>query len=473
MHKETNYAKKNYFEYGRTDINKLIPLILRKKQENLFQTKVHFKRFEEIIKETVLKEKYQKILIPIFEKHDKENLNNSLCKALSKSILSEIKNNKLLIDSKTNKPLEWLSTYSDKDKSARPLGLTMNLNTEDILSDKTGIADPRIKKLAGYRLAYVNKKKKEVDKLELSVPEKNKLKREIDALHLYSNAIYEVRIKNSDNKFEWIELKDFNWNDIEKIEYAKKETTQLIKNKLKEVNFDNLKENYFENPIFISQKPIVVKKVREKYWVKDLYEVTKGRYVDSSDMFMTYFFVNINKEKQNSKREIIFLKYIDAVSIINSEKPNQIDYKKLIEKEKTNSEFQNDVKYDLLFTLAKNDLVYLPDNKEEIENIDWNNIKSISSKLFIVKDMKPSLNKIDFQQFYKADAINISEADAKSLFNNIELKAQTEEIKYGIVDMMQNCIKVFTDKLGKKVVPYWEFPNGCWNKERAIELGLI
>ena len=39
--------------------------------------------------------------------------------------------------------------------------------------------------------------------------------------------------------------------------------------------------------------------------------------------------------------------------------------------------------------------------------------------------------------------------------------------------MWQRCIKVFTDKLGKKIVPYWKFPNGCWSKEKAEELGLI
>jgi hypothetical protein len=167
------------------------------------------------------------------------------------------------------------------------------------------------------------------------------------------------------------------------------------------------------------------------------------------------------------------LKYIDAVSIINSEKPTQIDYKKLIEKEKTNTELLNNVKYDLLFTLSKNDLVYLPDNNEDVERINWQNIRSIANKLFIVKDMNPSLSKIIFQQFYKADAINISEEGAKSLFKNPELKEQTEEIKYGVIEMMQTCIKVFTDKLGKKVVPYWEFSNGCWDKEKAKELGLI
>ena len=114
-----------------------------------------------------------------------------------------------------------------------------------------------------------------------------------------------------------------------------------------------------------------------------------------------------------------------------------------------------------------------PLRKEQIESIDWADTKSILPKLYIVKDMEASNKRIIFQQFYKADSITISEADAQSLFKNHELKKQIEEIKYGTVPMLQSCIKVFTDKLGKKIVPYWEFPNGCWSKEKALVLGLI
>ena len=136
----------------------------------------------------------------------------------------------------------------------------------------------------------------------------------------------------------------------------------------------------------------------------------------------------------------------------------------------------NEIKYDLVFTLAKNDLVYLPDRtltNEEIKEIDWENKQSILPFLYIVKDMEASNEKIVFQQLYKADSIKITETDSISLFNNSELKEQIEEIKYGTVSMLQRCIKVFTDRLGKKIVPYWEFPNGCWDKEKAFELGLI
>ncbi len=68
LHKETNYAKKNYFEGDKTPIKKLIPNLLKLKKENQYQSMVHFKKFDEIIRETVLKEKYRNILIPLFEK---------------------------------------------------------------------------------------------------------------------------------------------------------------------------------------------------------------------------------------------------------------------------------------------------------------------------------------------------------------------------------------------------------------------
>jgi CRISPR-associated endonuclease Csn1 len=483
LHKETNYAKKNYFTNEQTPINKLIPQLLKVKTENQNQIMVFPKSFETIIKETVLKEKYQNILIPLFSKYNEEKLNNSLCKEISKSILKEIETNKLLLNSETNQPLEWLSTYSDKDKSNRPNGLAMDLNKEKEIKD---IADPRIKRLAEYRLDYVNKKCAEIEKLDLDKKEKDKKKSEIKSTPLYSNAIYELRIKREDyderikaklNPCRWVELKDFDKKDFDKIEYAKKEITQRIKTKLKDVDFNELKLSYFTNPIFISNTPILVKKVRQmSYYQKSLYEITPKRYVQVEDTFMTYFFIDRNQTDGNPKREIIFLKFLDAARIITEKKPSQIDYKRLIEKEKSDEEIQKGIKYDLLFTLSKNDLVYLPENsltQEQQKEINWDDKQAILPFLYIVKDMNPSLNKITFQQIYKADAIQISEADAKSLFKNPELKAQKEEIKYGIAEMMQNCIKVFTSKLGKKVVPYWEFPNGCWNKEKARELGLI
>ena len=176
---------------------------------------------------------------------------------------------------------------------------------------------------------------------------------------------------------------------------------------------------------------------------------------------MLFRSVEKKENQKDAKRSIEFLKLLDAARIISFEKPDKIDYSKLISKPEC----------DLIFTLAKNDLVYIPNHQlthEQIEEIDWANKELIMKNLFIVKDMNPSRNEIVFQQFYKADSIKISEADSKSLFNNLELKAQVEGIKYGDTKMWQRCIKVFSDKLGKKIVPFWEFPNGCWDKSKEI-----
>jgi CRISPR/Cas system Type II protein with McrA/HNH and RuvC-like nuclease domain len=462
LHNETNYARKNYFEGDKTEITKLIPLIFKKKQENQSQAMVHLKSFVEIIKETVLKEKFQEILISLFEKYEELQLNDKSNRELSKEVLIEIKSRKLFFATTTNEPLTWLSTYSGKDKSSRPLGLSMNLNDP---KEVNSIADPRIRRLAGYRLRYVSEQKAAIDKLEKDTSEKNKLKREVEALKLYSNAIYEVRIKKNDNSFAWIELSNFNTTDFDKINYANSETTIRIKEILTKLNLSDLKRTYLPHPIFLSDRPIEVKKVRQKAFNNDLYEITKGRYVFSRDVFMSYFFTEENEKRKDAKRSIEFLKLLDAVRIVSFDKPVKINYSKLVSKPECK----------LIFTLAKNDLVYLPEYKltnEQIEEINWSNKQDIMPHLYIVKDMNPSRNEIVFQQFYKSDSIKISEASSKSLFKNPELKEQIEAIKYGDTKMWQHCIKVFTDKLGKKIVPYWEFPNGCWDKETAIKLEL-
>lgn len=471
LHKETNYAKKNYFvEGGRTFVNKLIPQILKDKKENQGQTRVFFKSIEEIIKETVLKKKYQDILIPLFSKYEHDTLDDEKCKTHSKAILKEIEENKLLINSQTKDSLQWLSTYSDKEHSSRPMGLSMDLNKADVIEK---IADPRIKRLALYRLKYVNKQKVAIDKLDIEKKDKDKLKRDVETLPLYSNAIYEVRVqldnhkdkmKRNEKAYKWVELIDFDWNDYDKIWYAKDETTKKIKEKLNERDFEALKQTYFTSPLFLSKTPIEVKKSSQLFSF-ELYEITKGRYVYASDVFMTYFFRDKNETTKDAKRSIAFLKLLDAARIASFEKPDKLDYSKFISKPES----------ELIFTLSKNDLVYLPVqnlSKEQMDEIDWTNMQSIMPLLHIVKDMNPSRNEIKFQQLYQADSIKITEADSRSLFNNLELKEQTETIKYGDTKTWQRCIKVFTDKLGKKVVPYWEFPNGCWDKEKAIELGL-
>ncbi len=485
LHKETNYAKRSYFNGGKTPVIKLIPNIFEAKFKNQSQTMVHWKTFSEIIRETVLKEKYQAILIPLFDQYEEIVLSRTLCKEYGSIVLNRIHTENLLVNSGTNQPLQWLSTYAEKDKSARPNGLSMDLNSK---KEVDSIADPRIKRIAGYRLNYVNERKAAIDKLEIDKKEKDAHKRKVEALPLYSNAIYEIRIRLNDKEYKWIELKDITQADVEKISYpeplnhvaGKVGNTERVKKILMEVGIEVAKHTYFDNPIFLSDNPIEVKKTRQlSYYQKSLYEITPKRYVQVEETFMTYFF----KEKKshsnlNISNPLIpkFLKFIDAVNIVNNEKPSAIRYKDLIQQEITNEELQNGVEYDLVFTLSKNDLVYLPDkvlSAEELEAIDWTDFATINKDIYIVKDMNQSQKKIVFQQQFKAESITISAVDASAIFGNEQLKEQVEEIKYGNIPMLQRCIKVFTDKLGKKIVPYWKFPNGCWDRQSARELGLI
>ena len=125
-------------------------------------------------------------------------------------------------------------------------------------------------------------------------------------------------------------------------------------------------------------------------------------------------------------------------------------------------------------------------------------------RIISVKDehirWKESLSKEELK--FQKDKINRKEAelkaDAKSLKEHkleIDKKEKTinkllkviefkqnedkpvapieETIQIKSYDEMQKIIKVFTNKLGKKIVPYWRFQNGCWNKEKAKELGII
>ncbi len=526
LHTETNYAKRNYYqgEKGKTDINNIIKELLIRKYDNQNQTMIGKRSFTILIKEYIFKEKYQKEVIPVFEMFDNLILNVKIEKKtdensisiLQKKILKHIEERKILFNHKENKPLEWLTVFAKKNASARPLGLEMNLNDAKILNDKTGISDPRIKRLASYRLNYINKKLEKVNAEKLDKKESDAKKSVIKATKLYSNSIYEVRIKKGENEFEWIELNNFTTNMFDKIKYAKPKTTNAVKEILKQIwkERNNSFGDYFANPIFLSKTPIPIKKVRQLAWVSDLFEIKPRKYVNASDTFMAYIFMpkkgngeienlveelKFAKKSNDSKklheivkkldifgykviekndkvnivitREIKILKFLEAVNIINLLKPNKIKYSELINNPDIN-------KYDLAFTIAKSDLVYLPDralSQEEIRAIDWKNFKEISNHLHIVKDINPSQPQsyFMFQKHTQSDEITFNETDAKNIFNNPELKAQTETEKYGNAFYRDNCIKVFTDKLGKIVVPYWVFPNGCWDKKKAKELGLI
>ncbi len=77
--------------------------------------------------------------------------------------------------------------------------------------------------------------------------------------------------------------------------------------------------------------------------------------------------------------------------------------------------------------------------------------------------------------------IDMREKEIKNLDNAIAFKPDGDKAAAPIVEsaelkndtVQQKLIKVFTDKLGKKIIPYWEFENGSWNKDDATRLKLI
>lgn len=475
LHLETNYAKRNYFEAGtQLSIDKIIETILSLKFENQNQTIVFPKTFETIIKEVVLKEKYQNVLISYFFEYEniriidkKTNIsiisnNHRSIKDLRELILDKISNDIVL--SKIDK----LSIYNLKQRSsARPMGLSMNLNDADVISK---IAEPRLKRLAIIRLTYIANKIKTIkEDKTIEKEEKDKLIRQLQQLPLYANGIYEVKIKN-DDIIEWIYLPNISLEQIEKIDYGKIDKSLQVKGLVREclrIHNNNPQEAFasiVEKPLFISRINIPVKKIRQKTYFQDLYEIKPKKYVYSSGMFQLYIFEH-NKDK-SMKRESRFLKFIDAIRLIDFNKPENIIFSEFLTHE-------NNSEYNLAFTLQGNDLIYLPKENESIESIDFKNISEISERLYIVKEINPSLKNIALQKHTSADSISLNKGDIEQIGLSIEAKDINEIIKISSTSFIQNCIKVFTNNLGKKVIPYWEFKDGCWNKDDAKTNGLL
>ncbi len=478
LHKETNYAKKNYFENEILATEKLIKKLLDNKFDNQNQTMILPRSFTQLIKELVFKKPIQDELIPLFEPLDKINLNKNTAKkanectisVLEKILLKKRNDENLLFNKKENKQLEWVSIYSDNRASNRPNGFYIDLNSE---KEVNTIIEPRTRKIALYRLAYVKQKEDEINSQGLDKKDKDGKIRDIRAIKLYSNAIYEIRIRNSDGSFVWKEIKNITENDFQKICYPKDEQTKNIKQKFNAINLLEYKSSYIEKPIFTTNIPIEIKKARQKGWYqKGLYEIENGKFVYSEDS--SYFFVM--KEENSIKRNIIPLKFIDAVKILEYRKNTKftaIDLLPLHLKKSANEK--------LLFTLQRSDLVYIPDElpkgenytEQHLKEINWMDFKSILPRLYIVKDMNASGPGVAFTKFYTSDSIKLTEKNAKDFFKNPELKGDLiEEIKYGNQPMLQRCIKVFTNRLGTKIVPYWKFPNGIWDNAAAKNLGL-
>jgi CRISPR/Cas system Type II protein with McrA/HNH and RuvC-like nuclease domain len=115
--------------------------------------------------------------------------------------------------------------------------------------------------------------------------------------------------------------------------------------------------------------------------------------------------------------------------------------------------------------LSKEDLKFQKitiSNKEAEIKSENNLVKEHSKEIEnLKKEIKNLTEKIAFNS--KSDK-NGKVKEAGPIQESFERKSK---------DDIQKVIKVFTDKLGKKIIPYWEFENGCWDKESAKKIGLL
>jgi CRISPR-associated endonuclease Csn1 len=564
LHKETLIGKRKLYNGKLTPISEIIERIFAEKQ-NSNQT------FDEIIRNIVFKEKFQKLLISLFEKHSVITLKHEL----KAKIYEEI-------DISKADYFEGATTF-DLIPIKRGTESISKVNIDKVIDERT-------KRYLSYRNELIDSIDRELrdvtdDNKKKEIEKKKKLYNNFTYSPIYYNALYDVRMKD-DFPGRWQPLFKFNKSMIEHIEYVKYTKgkriinhlrTEQVKKTVSEYMYEFNSENILiEHPIIIGERRIEIKKATVKNTAGNnqtakkknddeqtedkkevLVEIRPKTFVVLEGKFRALITESNDEDKQ---RKVSFIDFKDA-----------LDYQRL-EKHFIKAEIKIPNKliplnHKFLFTLSKNDLVVIPENKNDSIN-DWNDTASYSNKLYRVLDFaeagyirfikhttsdsiqlkdkvdatglyielfkmnaqmekenieyakeenrvkeisilhsqwKASMNKEDLKFSKKT----IIEKDGEIKADMRELKRHKEEIKTLEKDIknlqnailfkstfdkkgnkkeanpisentapirkedIQKVIKVYIDKLGKKVVPYWEFPSGCWDKKKAKELGIL
>ena len=510
LHEDTFIGERKIYSSNTKTIEQIIDEIFEKRKKSSEQLKKVY-QFNELIKRIVFKKEYQDQLVYLFNLFKSENIHDSALK--EKVVKYLIEHKKYFFNYATLNEIRYVNRGTDKEGTI-----------DKVSTDK--IVDNRIKKIMEYREEFIGILEKNRKSLNINlVDEKRELELKIKNAKnylnfpIYYNAIYLVRIIDSNKQICWIKLHNLKNEDIDKIYYSKgnkadlkrtNEVKNLLKNKL--LFYQNNLEEVFFNPLFAESqknKKIPIKKISQFNKNNNaLYEIRPNTFVVLGNNFMTYVFEDANK-----KKVFKFLSFMNAITRKTENKtlknenlyPLELVEEGLIQK----------------FTLVKNELVVIPNSNEEI---DFNDFNQVSNRLYIVNSFSESDGFVLFEKHSAAFNIKLKQhIDSPKLileFENLKVnvdkeiqlenqklndfeisKTQRKEIENKIIslqklpdkflktisnkdgieentilkskDAMQSCIKVFTDKLGKKIVPYWEFKNGCWDKERAIELGLI
>ncbi|MFH1004959.1 MAG: type II CRISPR RNA-guided endonuclease Cas9 [Bacteroidota bacterium] len=510
IHDETLIGVRKFYDGSkRVSIEEIVDLIFEKRmyaRENLLPVK----SFEDLINTLVFKERFRELLLPIFKRFSNSNPKDT-----------QIKNEilKYIEDNKTNL-FEWAYLFKE---SAVKTG-TDKGGTIDKLLPKN-ILDDRIKRYLTYRKDFIEDLenelkllKKEKNKDDEIKEFENKIKKAKDYSNLYYNALYDVRTPSLNKK--WTPLYELKKENIDKIEYWVDFKTKLPKrtNQVRELvtnyfnKFEPTKENVLvNNPLKVGEKDIVIKKasVYSTTKLQNLYPIKPKTYVALGNNFMVYAFEDINKN-----RDWKLLSFMNALQLKLATK-NRIKNENLFPKELTPAGYYQ------IFTLTHSDIVFIPPSNIDVNDInklfeskEIGDRKIISDNLWIVKLFSDTINEksgkrtrtIEFSKLNTAQEIKIPITDIKTqtilnkeiinVIKNEKASKNLLEMKSKFVNakdakeknenafikeqkifreesLFQNCIKVYTNKLGTKVVPYTKFKNGIWNKEDAIKTGLL
>lgn len=522
LHKETLIGYRKFYNNSRqVPIEEIIEKIFEYRSKARVEIKPVLS-FEELIDRIVFKERFRKQLKEIFETHSADKKDDS-----------EIKNS-VLRGIARNKPFEWAYTFDVvATKTGTDKGGTIDkLSPDKITDERIGRYLRYRKRFIDVVDKYIKhlKKKKPLDDHKIKINEDllKKLKDYPDGYPIYYNAVYDVRVPS--DKRKWIPITKLNQKLFDRIEYHRNKKidskrTEKVKDKLLEYRGKlSWKEAFKPERVFITEPPIIgktgikIKKAsqKNKTTLETLYPIrpkTKT-YVELDGNFRVYVFENTNGE-----REWRLLSNMDAMLIKKENKANKTEklYPSELVKDLAEKGFGQ------IFSFGKNDTIFInPSNpqdssqrlfskehiKDELFNWDLSEIntteiikekqKNVSNNLWqvaIISDSETGRS-IEFIQMHTAVEIKIpiNEINTAKMQENVRVKIETmkntfnttekaeernknrfleEQVIFKNKDMFENCVKVYVDKLGKKIVPYWKFENDCWNKEKAKELGLI
>lgn len=381
----------------------------------------------------ILKPKYYKILKEWIDLNAKDKKGNYI---KQEKFIELLRQNPIKYDG--DKPLNFV-TIKTEAFAYRPNGII----GEDFDKKLNSVSDPKTARILKYRK---NKLGKEAFKNLTEFP-------------IIQNAIYEVQL---DENSIWYEVdSSFDENKIKKV--RKPQHRELILSRLKEFNNNPIEAfvDIFRNPIVIpikDNRKIEITKVRLIDDRKKMQiEPNEKRNRNNEKLYVNtgnnYAFVVYEQQDNSKNRKFDVISFFNAVKMKTGPEGNLL---------KRTEDFAEKIEgYNIAFTLAKNELVYVPEKGENMNEIPWDNPSLLFNKIYKVAKFsqeKGGSVKLDVEYQSKAHEISVelekkeNEEKGKKIIED----EYTQTAPSG-VSLKQVCIKVYMNPLGTKVYPYWSY----------------